>query len=408
MAITISNIHKSIDGSYTGYCHTIKLKVGLDGSVVNTKDSSTHIMLGNQGDRNITQLVFDISALDEVIPDQTKTLSEYQHVLIFNFDKPQVTANGLNYVAYQLTSNETFDEDTYEVIPALTSEPGTYRMIYALLEKVGNIEGGNTNGREIFISKEFTGTVNATEIKNITEEDIFTASEIIDTERRFTKSGLLINPSTDHYTISSASNVLELGEKRDQFIKRIILNEGVDSSLDEGLDYRVACFGNKTTNQWTLTRMFFNNARKNICSCFIPSEITTHAGTYQLFLIAQTDIKEEDLPIDVKNFKRWVSNSLTLTVKDNFLNDDADFFIVGSEENVYTSDNVDVISADNVLVDTKDVNGLTVIKKQLSQNFEQLQADLNAVEKLSTTAITIEDSIILDNGDSISTIFSER
>lgn len=350
MAITISNIHKSIDGSYTGYCHTIKLKVGLDGSVINTKDSSTHIMLGNQGDRNITQLIFDVSALDEVIPDQTKTLSEYQHVLIFNYDEPQAAANGQNYIAYTLSSNEAYDEDFYQVIPGLTAKPGTYKMIYALLEKVENTTDGNTEGREIFISKEFTGTVNATEIENITEEQISTASEIVDTERRFTKNSLLVSPSDDHYSVSQ--NHSELGEKRDQFIRRIVLNEGTDSRLDEGLDYRIACFGN-AANEWTLTRMLFSNARKNICSCFIPSEITKHAGQYKVFFIAQTDLQDADgnFQIDESAFKRWVSNSIILNVNNNFLDDDADFIIVEEEQGICTSDNIYVLSADNITVD---------------------------------------------------------
>ena len=55
MAITFSNISKNVDGSYTGYCHTIRLKVALDGSVVSQDGAGgNQIILGNQGDKNIT------------------------------------------------------------------------------------------------------------------------------------------------------------------------------------------------------------------------------------------------------------------------------------------------------------------------------------------------------------------
>lgn len=250
MAITFSNISKNVDGSYTGYCHTIRLKVALDGRVVLQDGAGgSQIILGNQGDKNITQLIFDVSALSEAVPDQTKTLDDYQHVLIFDYGEPQPTS-GLNYVIYELTPNTKYDslsEDLYQVAPELTSKTGTFKMIYALLEKVENEASGNTEGREIFISKEFTGIVNPTDIENITEEDISAATEIVDTEKRFTKNSLLISPSNDHYSISQSHS--ELGEKRDQFVRRIVLNESINSRLDEGLDYRIACFGNVASNE---------------------------------------------------------------------------------------------------------------------------------------------------------------
>ena len=327
MAITFSNISKNVDGSYTGYCHTIRLKVALDGKVVSQDGANgSQIILGNQGDKNITQLIFDVSALSEAVPDQTKTLDDYQHVLIFDYGEPQPTS-GLNYVIYELTPNTKYDslsEDLYQVAPELTSKAGTFKMIYALLEKVEDEANGNTEGREIFISKEFIGVVNPTDIENITEEDISAATEIVDTEKRFTKNSLLISPSNDHYSISQSHS--ELGEKRDQFIRRIVLNESINSRLDEGLDYRIACFGNVASNEWTLTRMLFNNSRKNICSCFIPSEITKHAGEYKVFFIAQTDLRDTDgnFQVNESTFKRWVSNTITLKVNNNFLDDDDD------------------------------------------------------------------------------------
>ena len=250
MAITFSNISKNVDGSYTGYCHTIRLKVALDGRVVAQDGAGgSQIILGNQGDKNITQLIFDVSALSETVPDQTKTLDDYQHVLIFDYGEPQPTS-GLNYVIYELAPNTKYNnlsEDLYQVAPELTSKAGTFKMIYALLEKVENETDGNTEGREIFISKEFTGVVNPTDIENITEEDISAATEIVDTEKRFTKNSLLISPSNDHYSISQSHS--ELGEKHDQFIRRIVLNESINSRLDEGLDYRIACFGNVASNE---------------------------------------------------------------------------------------------------------------------------------------------------------------
>ena len=64
MAITFSNISKNVDGSYTGYCHTIRLKVALDGSVVSQDGTGgSQIILGNQGDKNITQLIETINLL---------------------------------------------------------------------------------------------------------------------------------------------------------------------------------------------------------------------------------------------------------------------------------------------------------------------------------------------------------
>ena len=77
--------------------------------------------------------------------------------------------------------------------------------------------------------------------------------------------------------------------------------------------------------------MLFNNSRKNICSCFIPSEITRHAVEYKVFFIAQTDLRDTDgnFQVNEDTFKRWVSNTITLKVNNNFLDDDdnTDFIV---------------------------------------------------------------------------------
>jgi hypothetical protein len=53
----------------------------------------------------------------------------------------------------------------------------------------------------------------------------------------------------------------------------------------------------------------------------IPKEITANAGTYLYLIVAMTaDVIDNPL-IEDDGFKRWVSNTLSFSVANNFLED---------------------------------------------------------------------------------------
>lgn len=319
MPITINQINNTA----SGFCHEYTVTINKDGSV-----SPATLSFGNYGDKNITQIKFDLSDLTY---QGQFNLKNYTHVLVVRFPEVVDEENGLDYKTYELSYDENSTSSVFEVPEEITTSGVlSYQLIYALLESSN--EGNVADQQEIFISKTFLASMQQTDWSD--DIDLQRAITYSDSELSLVKPRIILSPESSHSVISASGS--NLGEKRDSFIKRIILNEDSESKLDEGLINRFLIIGD------FVIRMNFDVLRKNICSCFIPKDITTKAGTYSYFIIAENNDGD----------KRWVSNTLTLTVNDNFLDDKKDITIT-SENNLLTSDNISIISSDGWLVDTK-------------------------------------------------------
>lgn len=322
MPITINKVTNTT----SGFCHEYTVIIKRDGSVI-----SSSLSFGNYGDKNITKITFDLSDLTY---QGQYDLTNYTHALIVKFPDIVDEDNGLDYKAYELPYEDSNSTSTFEVPEELTNSfSSSYQLIYALLEQTDSSAGNIADQQEIFISKTFTANVFPTNYSD--ELDFTKAITYSDSELALVKPKIILSPESSHLTISSSGT--DFGEKRDSFIKRIVLNESSEDKLDEGLTNRFLIINNY------IIKMSFSTSRKNICSCFIPRDITTVAGTYSYFIVATNDDEN----------KRWVSNTLSLSVNDNFLDNVKDITITGDSGYISTSDNIFILSSDNWAIDTQ-------------------------------------------------------
>ena len=129
-----------------GYCHELQLVANVDGTI-----SPSSFIFGNKGDINVTSLDIDISALEALYGD---ILSKYSLVLsIYNPNEEYSAFNPYNYTLY--TNHFPIPEN---ITKKSTQTP--YRCLLKLTEKVPS--DGHIDEQEIWISKEFTATVNDT------------------------------------------------------------------------------------------------------------------------------------------------------------------------------------------------------------------------------------------------------
>ena len=298
MSITINKATNTT----SGFCHEYKVIIKRDGNVI-----SSSLSFGNYGDKNITKITFDLSDLTY---QGQYDFTRYTHALIIKFPDIVDEDNGLDYKTYELPYEDSNSTSTFEVPEELTnSSSSSYQLIYALLEQTDNSEGNIADQQEIFISKVFTANVFPTSWND--NLDFTKAITYSDSELALVKPKIILFPKSSHLTISSSGT--DFGEKRDSFMKRIVLNESSEDKLDEGLTNRFLIINHY------IIKMNFSTSRKNICSCFIPRDITATAGTYSYFIVATNDDGD----------KRWVSNTLSLSVNDNFLDNVKDITITG-------------------------------------------------------------------------------
>lgn len=275
--------------TYEGFCHEVSLVLGINGSVTPNK-----IILGNKGDKEITELVFNYDALrnaDFVNGD----IEEFTHILAIQLPSGEVSE-------YTLTLGE--DGKSHFTIPAeICEESGSISLIYKLDEK--EEATGNISQQEVFISDMFKGTVTTTDWEDWMEEELNAINEDDDVLLYLSKPDIVIQPSEDHYTIKTSST--DLGNKRDRYMTRLTFNNST-GNLDEGLDDRYAIF---FTNSTIVTISKFSSVSDDdrIMTAWVPPVVTESAGWKNLMLVARTSDKN----------KRWISNTLKMHVDDNFL-----------------------------------------------------------------------------------------
>lgn len=328
------------------YCHEIKVSIGRDGSI-----NPSSISFGNQGDRNITRLTFDLT---DINIDAATLKSDYQAALIFN---PGV--NGEDSSAFQVNIGD--NKTATLVIPiSITTNAGSYQLIFGIFE-IDTDNGNISTEKEKFISAQFNGSTTATDWIDDYQPYLNAANLQENNPDYITKTDIHITPNDTHYSIAADST--NFGNKQDIYVKRVIFGNSTEP-LEAQFSRRYAIF--MDSNTCYVYRM---RPVEDYYCCWVPKEITMKAGNYQLFVVAETDLELTDA-----NFQRWVSNTLTFSVSDNFLN--GDIVIHPIDGGVWTVEGYSLLTQDNVVVNTYDT---TTSVKVLKQNFNELQNILDKV-----------------------------
>ncbi len=328
------------------YCHEIKVSVGRDGSI-----NPSSISFGNQGDRNITRLTFDLT---DINIDAATLKSDYQAALIFN---PGV--NGEDSSAFQVNISD--NKTATLVIPtSITANAGSYQLIFGIFE-IDADNGNISTEKEKFISAQFSSSTTATDWIDDYQPYLNAANLQENNPDYITKTDIHITPNDTHYSIAADST--NFGNKQDIYVKRVIFGNSTEP-LEAQFSRRYAIFMDGNT-----CYVYRMRPVEDYYCCWVPKEITMKAGSYQLFVVAETDLELTDA-----NFQRWVSNTLTFSVSDNFLN--GDIVIHPVDGGVWTVEGYSLLTQDNVVVNTYDT--ITSVKV-LKQNFNELQNILDKV-----------------------------
>ena len=299
MAVQLINSSVSLQGGGTtdvtpvGYCHEITLRVLSNGNI-----SPNSFNFGNKGDINITKINFDVS---DLINNNIINLNEYSMTL-FCFDPSQAHSEN-NPIKFYITDNEW-------IIPSsltLNHLNSSYKFILLIKE----VQGVHTNpARECWISQEFSGSNNDTNWDAAMSTAIDNATTIIDNYGYLAKPPIILTLSGDHNSINISSN--DLGYKFDNYVKRI---QFVDSQIDEGFvnKYGVFYFDNN------YVAYKFQEVTTNTYGLLLPSDFFTINGNIPFTLVATTENVEDNITVTDDGYKRWVSNTVTLTVNNNWL-----------------------------------------------------------------------------------------
>ena len=280
---TLSRSSPILTSSY--FCHTIRVNLYDSGEVVPSR-----IVLGNQGDGSITKLEFDFSNFTT-----TEVLSDFHHILYLQNN------NRTLMLDFEGIENNI---STFIINPSITEKSGSYKILYAL-EEIDPITGNINTEEEIFISNEFTGIVNE---NNWIDEinDYLDVEGENDVLQYLSKPSITIIPSeTNLYKITVDSSLL--GNKGDRYIKRITFNNQY-ADLHEGFNNRYAIFI-KNNHVIGATKFIPVDVNEITMTAWIPESVTAEAGEVIMLIVALTDDREQ----------RWVSNSLSMTVSNNFL-----------------------------------------------------------------------------------------
>lgn len=298
-----------------GVLRTHKIIVNANGRI-----GKNNIDLGRQGDHNVTALVFNLDKLEENI-----NLNEYNASCIFyNEDYPRDNTNPITV---------DFDGHLLLIPNEITKRAGRYRIIFALQEikeDTDDIEVGNIEFRETFVSSEFTGIVMNScyeKLKNGFDEltPSLDSLEIVNTSQfSVIKPKILIRGTK---TIST--NKKSFGNKLDSYVTYIdptgiTVNTESKAAISE-------CYMLVVKNE------DYDNIQKYYLSTenkyWIPKAWTEEQNSYELIFVAKGDLN--------KNSRfEYITNTLSFTVEDNYLiSDDFAFdyspigFVVLRDEN---------------------------------------------------------------------------
>lgn len=119
-----------------------------------------------------------------------------------------------------------------------------YKIIFAMVETSGN---GNVDEGEVFVSNEFIAEhAQETLIDYISETHLINATVTTDADIDLKKPELIIRPKGSYYNMIINSNYG--GNKYDQYMKRITLDNRYCIELNEGLTHRYMIFRRKGSN----------------------------------------------------------------------------------------------------------------------------------------------------------------
>ena len=206
------------------YCHEIKISIGRDGSI-----NPSSISFGNQGDRNITRLTFDLT---DINIDAATLKSDYQAALIFN---PGV--NGEDSSAFQVNIGD--NKTATLVIPtSITANAGSYQLIFGIFE-IDADNGNISTEKEKFISMQFSGSTTITDWINDYQPYLNAANLQENNPDYITKTDIHITPNDTHYSIAADST--NFGNKQDIYVKRVIFGNSTEP-LEAQFSRRYAIF----------------------------------------------------------------------------------------------------------------------------------------------------------------------
>lgn len=278
----------------------IQLKIQADGTVTNMSGGNPGVLnLGNQGEDWATVIDFDLTdlytqgLLDR--EDVTNSLVMYYVAKIIVVDQ-----DGLRVASLTVPVDDK--HAFFRVGKDITEYTGRYEMIFTLQEKENEID--NYEGEiEVFVSSQFSGVVNESIYRFASEMlgNIVVQSPV--QYRTLKKPTIHIGFNAQKDPILKSGESKKLGHKRDRFITDIELDELAPGALDY-----IVFFGN--LEQDIIIGVYVDENRR----LWVPEDVTWYAGQWLVGIGAYTDNGEE-----------FYSNTITMVVENNFLNDKDSF-----------------------------------------------------------------------------------
>ena len=339
--ITASSVDESVLNSpLVAVKQKINLRVLSDGSIEIVgapNNEEVEICLGNQYDRYVTILHFDLSQLNWKESDKTNYLFRLS---FYDEDVADVETRTIDneqnyfYFAYEPITYE-FDGEDFFVPMEITKKATHYKMVLIIQEKVEDEEEGNLEGQiERFISKEWKGYVEPNFF-----DPILPLNAISYTNRNVALSkepiGLIL---ADDGTLALESE--DLGNSNDAFIRTF--KPTITAHL---LDFNVYMLFLRDK------RMYASRVDKDqgaFKDCFIPAEVCKQGGTWEIMMVAyKGDISNPDY--------LFTSTVVEGCIEGNFLEEgafDTSEGVVGSmsANNMYSN----FITRDGKIITTKD------------------------------------------------------